>query len=658
MDAMVAELWPAGWQKVLAGYEAALQAQSPARRGIFTDDFFAACLRRIDCAEAGPAIWLVAAKWYGTRNLPLSGFDFAPEEEASLLRLLTMFREKFTQWLLAPKSVAPVLGAATERAILGFWSVCFLSSYSVLHQQPGPPAEPPPTLAQGEDYRELLYQTLCSPFTADVNAIDVEKLVMDRIPAYVKVALVMWLMNIPRYNASQLYRMKLHTALAAVERVSRKKPDWMDPYFHLLAEWLMTSVFRLAYIDEDHSRTVFVFGDFIANQMRRLLPELADYSRPSRSLLQPGRRIRVGYVSNRFTANAVTFYMANRIFHHDPATFEIQLFALGSAEDGMTKMLAKKSDRFVRLDNQLDYATMAGIIRDSALDILVYADIGMGIPTYLLAGMRLAPIQVALLGHASTTGLPTVDAFFSSEVEPPQAQLQYREKLFRMSNVGSSQIIPPGLKGEAVAPLSREQLGIPPQAFLFVTCANGMKHIPERDFIWQEILRQAPNAWILVKPFSPGDYDRQLVERLRRVGERAGAPERIRFIAGVDGHKGVFNLLATADVQLDTFPFNGWTTTIEAVCLALPTVTQEGNGYRSRLGAGFLRAMGIEEGIAASEAEYIAWAVRFAKDPALCGWVRNRIRATCKTLLFDNLSLQFEYEKTLIQLCRKGEYKI
>ena len=85
----------------------------------------------------------------------------------------------------------------------------------------------------------------------------------------------------------------------------------------------------------------------------------------------------------------------------------------------MTEMLAKKCDRFVRLDNQLDYATMAGIIRDSALDILVYADIGMGIPTYLLAGMRLAPIQVALLGHASTTGLPTVDAFFSSEVEPP-----------------------------------------------------------------------------------------------------------------------------------------------------------------------------------------------------------------------------------------------
>ena len=655
MDTMVANLWPAGWQAVLAGYETALQELEPAGRGEFTDDFFAACLRRVDPAAGGPAIWLVAAKWYGYRNLPLSGFAFNPAEEAALLRLLTLFRDKFAQWLLAPNSVLPVLGVATERAILGFWSVCFLSSFSVLHQQPASQSDPAAALVDGDDYRRWLQQTLYFPFAADINAIDAEKLVMARIPAYVKVALVMWLMNIPRYNASQLYRMKLHTALAAVERVSRKKPDWMDPYFHLLAEWLMTSVFRLAYIDDDHSRTVFLFGDFITSQMRRLLPEYAEFSPPPGPLFQPGRRIRVGYVSNRFTANAVTFYMANRLFHHDPATFEIQVFALGPAQDGMTEMLAKNCDRFVRLDNQGDYATMASVIRDSALDILVYADIGMGISTYLLAGMRLAPIQVALLGHASTTGLPTVDAFFSSEVEPPQAQRQYREKLFRLPNVGSSQIIPPGLKGDAVAALSREQLGIPPQAFLFVSCANGMKHIPERDFIWQEILRRAPNAWILVKPFSPGDYDRQLVERIRKAGERAGAPDRIRYIAGVDGHKGVFNLLATADVQLDTFPFNGWTTTIEAICLALPTVTQEGGGYRSRLGAGFLRAMGIEEGIAASEEEYIAWAVRFANDPALCGWVRNRIQATRKILLFDNLSLQIEYEKTLIQLCRKGE---
>ena len=92
----------------------------------------------------------------------------------------------------------------------------------------------------------------------------------------------------------------------------------------------------------------------------------------------------------------------------------------------MTAVLAQNCDRVVRLEDQLDYPVNARAIRDSQLDILIYADIGMGIPTYLLAGLRLAPLQVALLGHASTTGLPTVDYFFSSEVEPPQAAAQYQ----------------------------------------------------------------------------------------------------------------------------------------------------------------------------------------------------------------------------------------
>ena len=123
-------------------------------------------------------------------------------------------------------------------------------------------------------------------------------------------------------------------------------------------------------------------------------------------------------------------------------------------------------------------------------------------------------------------------------------------------------------------------------------------------------------------------------------------------MGGTDGHQGVFGLLALADAQLDTYPFNGWTTTIEALCLALPTVTQEGTGYRSRLGAGFLRAMGIEEGIAASPEQYIDWAVRLANDPALCQWIRNRIKAARKPMLFDNPVLQVEYENALIRMVR------
>jgi len=345
--------------------------------------------------------------------------------------------------------------------------------------------------------------------------------------------------------------------------------------------------------------------------------------------------------------------MANRILQHDRNTFEVHVFALGTQHDEMTELLSKKCDRFVRIDNVSDYPHIARTVLDSELDILIFTDIGMEINTYLLAGLRLAPIQCALLGHASPTGLSTIDFFFSSEVEPADAQPHYREKLIRMPAAGAAQIVPPGLQPGLPHSISRKKFGIPDTAFVFVSCANGMKHVPERDYIWIEILRKVPHAYILIKPFNPGDYDRKMVERISRAGELAGAPDRIRYVGGCDGHNEIFALLGLANAQLDTYPFNGWTTTIEAFCLALPTVTQEGNAYRSRIGAAFLRSMGIEEGIAADAAGYIDWAIRFANNPGLCNWIKNRIKVTRKNLLFDNAALQMEYEKALIGMTRE-----
>ena len=658
VDSLVAAAWPQGLNHLFSVYEASAHRYDSTRQPEFTDHFFLACLNRLDQGAAGTDLWVLAGKWHGYRKLPLTGYDFSAAEEERLWQICSILRERLAAQLLLPEFSLPTFGSIGGRAIIGMWCGIFLSSFAVLNQkstdtwtdlaerQPAPPADSPAY------YCWLLRQSMIRPFSAQHFAVDAEKVVVSSLPAYAKVLIMMWHLNIRRYNASQYDRLKVQCGMAEFERATRKAPDWMDPYFHLLAEWLMTSVFRLAYLSDDHSEPVACYGAFISSQMSRLLPEFAALSSSGQSGWEPGRRIRVGYVSNRFVANAVTFYMANRILHHDRNSFELYLFALGQDQDSMTALLEKNCERFVRLENSLDYSTNARQIRDSQLDVLIYTDIGMGISTYLMAGLRLAPIQAALLGHASTTGLPTMDYFFSSEVESPQAEAQYSEKLLRMPNVGSSQILPPGLQDGLRTGLTRQQLGIPETAFVFVTCANGMKHIPERDFIWVEILRRIPQAWILVKPFSPGDYDHRLVARIAKAGALACAPERIRFVDGMDGHREVFGLLSLADAQLDTFPFNGWTTTIEALCMALPTVTQEGTGYRSRLGAGFLRAMGIEEGIAATPEQYIEWAVRLANEPTLCQWIRNRIKATRQALLFDNPLLQIEYEKALIQMVR------
>ena len=622
------------------------------------DLFLVNCLKVTDQFTPDAVLWGIVDKWQ-TKCGP-SSFNNAlsPARKQGAYDFAATLRSKLSLRLESGFAVDVTGNREFARLIIVCWREIFLASYSVLYQHTYGGTVGTEALAAASQrldegspryYNWLLQMSMFYPFDADRFTVNVEQLITAAIPAYCKVILVMWLVAIPRYNGTQYHRQKLLEYFEHIQRVSHQHMSWMDPHFHLLAEWLMVTFFRAAYLHENNAHATFLFGDFVTDQMSRNFPQ---FTEKPKLLRQPkvARKIRIGYVSSRFVSNAVTFYMANRIIHHDRNTFEVYVFAIGAGHDGVTDRLAGNCDHFIRLGNSLDYQGNAQQIVDSELDILLFADIGMDIITYLLGGLRLAPIQCALLGHASTTGLPNIDYYFTSEIESEKAHEQYREKVVMMPNVGSAQLIPPGLQQQPTKGINRQQLGIPEDAFVFVSCANGMKHIPERDYIYTEILRRVPNAWILIKPFSVGDYDQKMVDRFSKMDGLAGGKGRIVYLPGCDSQADVFAYLGLANAQLDSFPFNGWTTSIEAFCLGLPTITQEGNAYRSRIGAGFLRAMGISEGIAGNEKEYIAWAVRFAQDANLRQWVRNRIKATRKNLLFKNVALQAEYEKALIEI--------
>ena len=641
-----------GWRAVESLFEENLAERNNEKRVAFIDEFWSAALQLVRMHPPDGSVWRIAIRWHGARNLSTFGHDLSTEEQGRVYQFLTELRQEFVRNLQLGNQALPELPEVPARSAILMWRDLFLSSYSILNQHESETRMTSDAIDQS--YRSLLLQSLQQPFAAAEQAVDVNALLTSKGPTYVKVILAMWLVNVPRYNARQLQRQKVAQYLPRILQVSQKAESWMDPFFHLLTEWFMVCLFRLAYIHEDNSCLSRRFGDYVAFQMKRLLPQFCLPIAKDGIAGKPPAKIKVGYISSRFLANAVTFYMANRILRHDRNTFEVHIFSLGTRQDDMTKGLAQNCDRFVVLDNPLDYKRNAEVIRDSKLDILIYADIGMEIYSYLLAGMRLAPVQAALLGHASPTGLPTIDYFFSSEAEPDDAEKAYRETLIRLPGPGADQLYPPGLQGEGQQQLTRSRLGIPAEAFVFVSCANGMKHIPERDVIWTEILRRIPQAWIILKPFSPGDTDRQLLQRIHQAGKRAGAEKRILCIDGVDSHLDLFSILGLADVQLDTYPFNGWTTTVEAICMGLPTVTQQGSAYRSRLGGCFLQAMGINEGIATDEEEYIQWAEKFAADPVLCRWVRNRIKATLKPLLFENHLVQVAYESALIDMARQS----
>lgn len=661
---IISKVYEAGWQAVFDRYAQLYPNVQKERLAEFTELFSLECLLLTDEKTPDLVFWQIVKKWQDNCKLTSFHNDLPEQEKMLIYEFAATFRKKLNLRLMHRQFPHFSGHTSLERFAIICWREVFLSSYGVLYQYDTEELLHKDLLAgslelEKEDslsyYSWLLRMSMFYPFDGQRFMVNVEKLLLADIPAYCKVILVMWLTALPRYNATQQHRQRLLNYFAHTQRVTHAKiKDWMDPYFMLLAEWLMISFFRAAYLHEDNAQGTFQFGDFITEQMGRQFPAFKEpllYVKPDKTQ----RKIRVGYISSRFVMNAVTFYMANRILHHDRNTFEVHIFALGKGEDKVTELLVNNCDRFTRIADSSNYQEIAQKVRESQVDILLFADIGMDISTYLLGGLRLAPVQCALLGHASTTGLPYIDYYFTSEIESKDAYRQYREKVVKMPNAGAAQLMPPGLQHQRQRKVTREKLGIPEDAFVFVSCANGMKHIPERDYVWTEILRRIPQAWILMKPFSAGDVDQKLIKRFEQINQDASANGRLLYVSGCVGHDEVFDYLELANAQLDSYPFNGWTTTVEAMCMALPTITQEGNGYRSRIGAGFLRAMGIQEGIAVTDEEYIEWAVRFANDPKLCQWVKNRIKVTRKHLLFKNIGLQIEYEKALIKIFNQIE---
>ena len=277
---LIAEVLPAGWGRVFQVYEQNASRQDPAKLPLFTDLYFAECLRIAGQRTPDGSIWLISTQWYSHRSLPANGYDLPAGEAERIAQLQQLIRREFDRTFATPGGALPGLDEPTARRAINMWRDVFLSSQSALNQQPHSPLGWPEPVMPGTSEQpaaaahEYLRLSLHFPFAAErfaVNAAIV--LLAPDVPVYAKVLLSMWLMNIPRYNATQYHRQRIAEQLPVLVRCSRMRPNWMDPFFHVLVEWWMVALFRLAYIHDDNAEMTKLFGEFVSGQMRRLLPQ-------------------------------------------------------------------------------------------------------------------------------------------------------------------------------------------------------------------------------------------------------------------------------------------------------------------------------------------------------------------------------------------------
>ncbi|MDD3158736.1 hypothetical protein [Anaeromusa sp.] len=641
--------WPAVWEELKKKVEA-FSKDEGAKRGAFVDAFLTYFITQ----DEETPIWGVVEQWLRLRNMPVRSGDVKDDERLAALFFAREMRELWKRFILkTPQAALAKMDVVRQSRMVTFWRLVFLNDASVLYLDEGRNEtvlpiryrSVPKEAYSGKAYPDLLIRSMYQPYGEAGVVVDMDVLLKSAVPLALKVIAPFWLSCAPYYNNDKIAQQAALRHIRNYCEAAVRHPQAMPKgLFDACSEHFTLHLWRLSYCGGNMVKEISAFGDFLHYYMKRFYSRWVSVKQKTR---KKNKKLRIGYISSNFRNQAVSFYMANRILHADKENYEIVTISLERRCDELTEQIKQKSDQYIAITDFGNVDAIAQTIVDSQLDVLIYTDIGMDPLTYKLAALQLAPTQAVLVGHGVTTGLPTVQYYLSGDFESQESDSHYREKLIRLPRLGAAQFAP----FEPEEGRTRKDFGLPDDKVLFVSCANGIKHGPARDDVLVRILQQAPNAVIALKPFMlPNLVDMHFVERLSKKVRAAGVADRFRILPPLPKNTDLLALLRVCDVNLDTYPYGGWTTNMDALYVGLPVVTQEGELARTRWGAGMLRAMGIQEGIAQNEDEYVAWAVRYASDAELRSRIRAQVEVKAKEVLFDGSGTQKEYEEVLLQM--------
>ena len=303
---------------------------------------------------------------------------------------------------------------------------------------------------------------------------------------------------------------------------------------------------------------------------------------------------------------------------HDKQRFEVFCYSNHSINDDVTVRLRRHADGWRDIVGQTDDA-VAQRIREDGIDILVDLAGHTAGNRLLTLALKPAPVQATWIGYIATTGLKAVDYIIGDRyVIPPQDERYYVEQAVRLPHCFLC-FTPPQLPIE-VSPLP----ALSGAGITFGCFNNTAKLTPQTIAAWARLLSALPRSRLFLK--STGFGDELTRAHYRDLFAAHGVEaERLKF-AGPSPRHEYLAAYREVDVGLDPFPFNGGTTTVEALWMGVPVVTLRGDRFVSRMGESIMMNLGLEECVAGTEDAYIAEAVALASDlPRLAG-LRQRLR--------------------------------
>jgi predicted O-linked N-acetylglucosamine transferase (SPINDLY family) len=345
---------------------------------------------------------------------------------------------------------------------------------------------------------------------------------------------------------------------------------------------------------------------------------LAGAIEPHPSRPRAGRRLRIGYVSADFREHPVVSFLEPILATHDRHRFEIFCFADVPRPDATTRRLQGYADSWISLVGLAD-PQAAERIRQDDIDILV--DLaghtgGNRLPAF---ARKPAPIQVSYLGYLGTTGLTTMDYYITdAHADPPGlSEANYQEQLIHVPECGFCYAPGPAPEVDAEPPARRS-------GQVTFGCLNNPAKVSEEVLIvWSRVLAAVPGSRLLIR----GGVGHCAEKRARDVLSNHGiAPEWLDFAGRTTTPFAYLELYRAVDIALDPFPYNGVTTTCDALWMGVPVVSLAGRMSVSRQGVRFLRSVGLDELLAETPEDYVRIAAELAGDQARLADLRAGLR--------------------------------
>ena len=396
----------------------------------------------------------------------------------------------------------------------------------------------------------------------------------------------------------------------------------------MFSSWIFFNNYKDEWAQKDYLKYSKLFEKYIEKIPKNKLIKINEIKND---------KIKIGFLSSDILKkHSITYFLKTILKNYDKDKFEIYLYLDNNIEDENTnelKILVEKTFNISKLNNP----QVLNLIRKDKIDVMFDIAGLTSIERISLFKNRLAAKQISWLGYCNTTGLKNMDYLIADKnLIYPDEEDGYSEKIIYLSNIWNCHS---GLDFNIVeteAPCLKEK------NITFASFNNFNKINDNVINVWSKILQNVKNSKLILKSSLKTNSN-----FLKKKFADKGVLNSVTFLEKrkLDIH---FNLYKQVDIALDTFPYNGVTTSFEAISMGVPVITMKGFNFNSRCGSSINMNLGMENLIAKDEEDYIFKAKELAEDKEKLSNIRKKIfKNSCDTPLFDTKKFSKDFFKIL-----------